>query len=207
MKPKLNLVFTGLFAISFSACSSDPAPPTPDAAVADVSSTDVSSTDVSSTDVSSTDVSSTDVSSTDVSGTDVSSTDAGSTDAGSTDAGSTDAGSTDAGSADAGSADAGSTSFAVSVLPIFMVKCATCHTTGGSGGNNLGASYADTQRPSTSVPGMTIGAASLVRIRSGSMPRNRMCTGNPAMDAMNPRCLTEAEHRVLEAWIAGGQRP
>ena len=137
-------------------------------------------------------MSSTDVSSTDVSGTDVSSTDAGST---------------DAGSADAGSADAGSTSFAVSVLPIFMVKCATCHTTGGSGGNNLGASYADTQRPSTSVPGMTIGAASLVRIRSGSMPRNRMCTGNPAMDAMNPRCLTEAEHRVLEAWIAGGQRP
>jgi hypothetical protein len=54
---------------------------------------------------------------------------------------------------------------------------------------------------------MTIGAASLVRIRSGSMPRNRMCTGNPAMDAANPRCLTEAEHRVLEARIAGGQRP
>ena len=202
MKPKLNLVFTGLFAISFSACSSDPAPPTPDAAVADVSSTDVSSTDVSGTDVSSTDAGSTDAGS-----TDAGSTDAGSTDAGSADAGSTDAGSTDAGSADAGSADAGSTSFAVSVLPIFMVKCATCHTTGGSGGNNLGASYADTQRPSTSVPGMTIGAASLVRIRSGSMPRNRMCTGNPAMDAMNPRCLTEAEHRVLEAWIAGGQRP
>jgi hypothetical protein len=54
---------------------------------------------------------------------------------------------------------------------------------------------------------MTIGAATLVRIRSGSMPRNRGCTGNPAMDAANPRCLTEAEHRVLEAWIAGGQRP
>ncbi len=36
------------------------------------------------------------------------------------------------------------------------------------------------------------------------MPLGKGCTGNPAQDASNPACLTQAEQDLLAAWIAGG---
>ena len=41
----------------------------------------------------------------------------------------------------------------------------------------------------------------------GSMPQGGGCTGNPALDAAKPQCLTAAEQSTLQAWITGGQLP
>lgn len=99
-----------------------------------------------------------------------------------------------------------SVSYAVNVQPILGTKCAPCHTGGGSGGANLGNDYASTQLLSYYCPGLTKGACTIMRIQNGSMPPGA-CTGNPALDAGNPQCLTAAEQSILQAWISGGQLP
>jgi hypothetical protein len=94
--------------------------------------------------------------------------------------------------------------------PIFKAKCAACHTTGGAGGVNFANVYSDTQvtaNPSvcTGAANTTVGACTIVRIKNGSMPRNRGCSGNPVMDANNANCLTQAEQNIVQAWITGGE--
>ena len=96
------------------------------------------------------------------------------------------------------------------VHPIFAAKCASCHTTGGSGGANLGASniataYADSQESSSVCPGLTKGACALVRILNGTMPKGAGCSGDPATDAGKSGCLTAAQQETLEQWIDDGQ--
>lgn len=96
--------------------------------------------------------------------------------------------------------------------PIFAAKCASCHTSVGAGGFNIGASniataYAHSQLSSYYSPGQTKGYASLVRILDGSMPVGAGCTGNPALDVGNPACLTASEIAVITAWIQEGQLP
>lgn len=76
------------------------------------------------------------------------------------------------------------------VKPIFAAKCGPCHTGGGSGGQNIGISYADTQAPSYYCSGQTVGQCALVRIQNGTMP------GSPA--------VTPAEQAVIQAWILAG---
>ena len=94
------------------------------------------------------------------------------------------------------------------VHAIFAAKCGPCHTTSGSGGHDIGAAsiaqaYADSQLSAYSTSG-TKGAAARVRILSGTMP-GAGCSGDPATDSGNASCLTQAEHDVLESWLADGQ--
>ena len=95
--------------------------------------------------------------------------------------------------------------YTADVQPIFVNYCSSCHTTGGSGGTNFAASYADSQLPSASCPGLTRGACALQRIQTGSMPSGAGCTGNPALDVGKPQCLTAAEQATIAAWIQSGQ--
>jgi hypothetical protein len=80
--------------------------------------------------------------------------------------------------------------FAADVAPIFAARCGSCHTTGGSGGANFATSYAESQRVSYYCAGLTKGACTVVRVRNLSMP-----------------AMTPSELAVVDAWIAGGQRP
>ena len=97
-------------------------------------------------------------------------------------------------------------SYAIDVQPIFTARCGPCHTTGSSGGLRVGM-YAHTQLAASSCASATKGACALTRILSGSMPRGAGCTGDPALDAGNARCLTAAEQATIRAWIDGGQQP
>jgi hypothetical protein len=94
--------------------------------------------------------------------------------------------------------------------PIFRAKCAPCHATGDSGGSDFATVYADTQRaPNASVAACsgvtTVGACTLIRIKNGSMPLGKGCTGNPTTDAGNAACLTQAQQNTIAAWISGGE--
>ncbi|MGC4117712.1 MAG: hypothetical protein QM765_24775 [Myxococcales bacterium] len=93
------------------------------------------------------------------------------------------------------------------VQPIFQAKCGSCHTTGGSGGSNFATKYSDSQLPSSSCPGKTKGACTIVRIQNGTMPAGAGCTGNPAQDSGKPKCTTASEQATIQVWINGGQLP
>jgi hypothetical protein len=94
------------------------------------------------------------------------------------------------------------------VQPIFAAKCTPCHSAGGIGAeaHTLADSNADAKIVAAEAEcmGTTYGACTLIQVRSGNMPLAKGCTGNPAQDASNPACLTQAEQDLLAAWIAGG---
>jgi hypothetical protein len=98
------------------------------------------------------------------------------------------------------------------VLPIFANKCSPCHTTGDADGVNFAAAapagYNATKGagdPTYCPSGDTVGACTLVRIKNGSMPYTKGCTGNPTTDANNAACLTATEQATVQAWITDGQ--
>ncbi len=98
----------------------------------------------------------------------------------------------------------------VCVHPVFADKCASCHTVGDQGnvsvGNpNMQLAYDNSQEPSYTVPGETIGAACLVRIEEGSMPPGEGCTGDPAGDRSNDACLEKEQFDLIQAWLDSGQ--
>jgi len=100
------------------------------------------------------------------------------------------------------------------IKPIFSVKCATCHTTDGLGGHNIGATYADALKPvnTTDAPSgcfkdgdaktmpKTIGECTLPAIMEGWMPMAMGCFNTPRPDT----CVSLAEQDVVAAWIAAG---
>ncbi len=90
--------------------------------------------------------------------------------------------------------------------PIYMDKCAPCHTSFGSGGHNIGTSYADAflAADDSDCDGLNVGECTIVRIQSGEMPAGAGCTGDPAADAGNPACLTQLEQDTIQAWIDRG---
>jgi len=92
------------------------------------------------------------------------------------------------------------------VKPIFEAKCADCHVSGSSGGLKL-TLYADTQKDAGNgaCSGKTKGECSLILIKSGTMPRNKGCSGTPADDTNNNACLTQAELDKVQAWVDDGQ--
>jgi hypothetical protein len=102
----------------------------------------------------------------------------------------------------------GTVTYTNDVKPIFMVKCAPCHTTGSLGGHNLGATYANATQPATNTSacyGLNKGQCTIIRIKAGTMPaRSPKCSGVPAMDLSNPGCLTRSEQDTVQAWIDGG---
>ena len=81
------------------------------------------------------------------------------------------------------------------VKPIFAAKCAPCHTSGGSGGHNIGTSYSDTQLNSYYCPGKKKGECALVRIQDLTMPPGG--GGN----------VNASEQAIIQAWISGGMQP
>jgi len=91
------------------------------------------------------------------------------------------------------------------VQSIFAAKCDSCHTTGGSGGHNIGTSYSDSQLTSYTVADGTKAEASLVRIQNGSMPQGAGCSGNPVTDAGDDACLTAMEQAQIQQWLDDGQ--
>jgi hypothetical protein len=93
------------------------------------------------------------------------------------------------------------------VKPIFMAKCTPCHATGGAGAgaHKLAESADDATKASYSCSGKKKGECTIVRVKAGTMPAiTPKCTGNPATDAANSKCLTEAEQEKLQAWVDGG---
>lgn len=101
-----------------------------------------------------------------------------------------------------GACAAAAPTFSLDVSPILVKYCISCHPTG-----TFTTSYADSQSASAACPAKTKGECSLIRIKSGSMPSGKGCTGNPAVDVGNANCLTAAEQAVLQAWVDGGQLP
>jgi hypothetical protein len=113
--------------------------------------------------------------------------------------------------ADVGVETSSGVTYTKDIKPIFSVKCAgTCHGTTRIA-HNLGSSYADAKK----APGNTSEAAcgnvatiaecTIRRIKNGSMPGiSPKCTGNPAMDVANPKCLTQAEQDLVQAWVTNG---
>jgi hypothetical protein len=100
------------------------------------------------------------------------------------------------------------------VQPIFMAKCAPCHTTDGQGGHNIATTYADalklvntTDAPSgcfkdgdaKTMP-KTIGECTLPAIMEGWMPMAMGCFNTPRPDT----CVTTAQQDVVAAWVAAG---
>jgi len=88
-----------------------------------------------------------------------------------------------------------------------MKNCVPCHVVGGQGApsHTLASSYEDATKPSSACVGnITKGACTLVLVKSGFMPFNKNCSGDPAKDMSNAACLTAAEQKQLEDWIAGG---
>jgi hypothetical protein len=116
---------------------------------------------------------------------------------------------------DGSSSDGGGTvTYTKDIRPIFMVKCATCHTTDGLGGHNIGTTYADALKPVTSLDApagcyldgfartmpKTIGECTLPAIMEGWMPMAMGCFNTPRPAP----CVTTAEQDLVAAWVAAG---
>jgi len=100
------------------------------------------------------------------------------------------------------------------VKPIFMAKCAPCHTTDGLGGHNLGTTYADVHKPAMSLDApagcfldgfdrmmpKTMGECALAAIMEGWMPMALGCFNTPRPAG----CVTPAEQNTIAAWVAAG---
>lgn len=109
-----------------------------------------------------------------------------------------------------GSSGGGGVTWEADIKPIFSMKCGPCHTTTGVV-HKLGASAADAMKAVTNTTACgtatTVGACTIVRIKNGSMPSGKGCSGDPTMDAGKAVCLTKAEQDTVQAWIAGGLKP
>ncbi|KYF72621.1 hypothetical protein BE15_44695, partial [Sorangium cellulosum] len=98
------------------------------------------------------------------------------------------------------------------VQPILTARCAPCHTSGAMPAGGYKIDYASSQLDADfracKGEGLSKGACSLKRVLDGSMPGGMAgCTGDPARDAGNAKCLTAAEHETLKSWVEGGELP
>jgi hypothetical protein len=98
------------------------------------------------------------------------------------------------------------------VKPIFMAKCAPCHTGDHQGQHDIGNDYADAKMPAQSrdlpecwkdaamtMP-KTVGECSLALVMVGKMPYIAGCDRFPTLDA----CVTPAQQQVIAEWVAAG---
>jgi hypothetical protein len=112
-----------------------------------------------------------------------------------------------------GSGGSGAVTYTKDVQPIFMAKCAPCHTTDGQGSHNIATTYADVMKPVMSLDApagcfkdtaktmpKTMGECALVAIMQGWMPMAMGCFNTPRPDP----CVTEAQEAVVAAWVAAG---
>jgi hypothetical protein len=113
-----------------------------------------------------------------------------------------------------GGGGSGGVTYTRDVKPIFMAKCAPCHTTDGLGQHNLGTTYADVHKPAVSLDApagcffdgfdrtmpKTMGECALASIMEGWMPMAMGCFNTPRPAG----CVTVAEQNVIAAWVAAG---
>ena len=113
-----------------------------------------------------------------------------------------------------GGGSGGGVTYTRDVKPIFMAKCAPCHTTQGLGAHNLGTTYADVHKPAESLDApagcffdgfdrmmpKTMGECALASIMDGWMPMASGCFNTPRPAG----CVTLAEQDVIAAWVAAG---
>ena len=83
------------------------------------------------------------------------------------------------------------------VHPILEAGCAggLCHS-GGMANFDIGNAY-DT------IVDKGLCNSILNEVQSGAMPAGQGCTGDPALDELNPGCLSQEEHDILESWVTG----
>ncbi|MCH9680013.1 MAG: hypothetical protein K0V04_01165 [Deltaproteobacteria bacterium] len=98
------------------------------------------------------------------------------------------------------------------VSPVYTQMCGPCHVSASFGGHDIGSrvvadGFADSQLDANSpaCAGLSVGACTLIRIQSGSMPMGLGCTGDPAQDSANDLCLTQEQQLLIRAWIDGGE--
>ena len=113
-----------------------------------------------------------------------------------------------------GGGSSGGVTYTRDVKPIFMAKCAPCHTTEGLGAHNIGTTYADVKKLAVSLDApagcyldglgktmpKTMGECALAAIMEGWMPMASGCFNTPRPAA----CVTLAEQNIIAAWVAAG---
>ena len=113
-----------------------------------------------------------------------------------------------------GGGGSGAITYTKDIKPLFMAKCATCHTTDGLGAHNLGTTYADVHKLVQSVDApagcfkdgfdktmpKTMGECALAAIMEGWMPMAMGCFNTPRPAG----CVTLAEQDLVAAWVAAG---
>ena len=113
-----------------------------------------------------------------------------------------------------GDGGGGGVTYTKDVRPIFMTKCADCHTIQGLGGHNIGTTYADVSKTVQSLDApagcyldgfdrtmpKTKGECALAAIMEGWMPMAMGCFNTPRPAP----CITLAEQDVVAAWVAAG---
>ncbi len=52
--------------------------------------------------------------------------------------------------------------------------------------------------------GVKVGACTITRIKSGSMPQGKMCKPEAGQPPNPSMCLTAAEEATVQAWVTGG---
>jgi hypothetical protein len=113
-----------------------------------------------------------------------------------------------------GGGGSGGVTYTNNVQPIFMARCAPCHTTQGLGAHNIASTYDDVHDPVVSLDApagcfkdgfdktmpKTMGECALAAIMEGWMPMGGACFNMPRPDG----CVTLAEQDVVAAWVAAG---
>jgi hypothetical protein len=113
-----------------------------------------------------------------------------------------------------GGTGGGGVTYTKDIKPLFMAKCAPCHTTDGLGAHNIGTTYADVNKPVQSVDApagcfkdgfdktmpKTMGECALAAIMEGWMPMAMFCFNTPRPAG----CVTLAEQDLVAAWVAAG---
>ena len=98
------------------------------------------------------------------------------------------------------------TTFIDDVQPIFVAKCAPCHTGTTPSPFNFAGDYGSNLLTAEigQCIGLTVGECALVRIQNGEMPFGQGCSGDPVLDEGIAACLTAAEQATIQAWIDDG---
>lgn len=118
---------------------------------------------------------------------------------------------------DGGGDAASSVTYTKNVQPIFMAKCAPCHTGQGLGSHNIGTTYADALKPIESVDSLgcwndtdplmftkpkKVGECAIILIMNGRMPNGAACDKTMPLDPN--ACLTSDQKATIASWVAAG---
>jgi hypothetical protein len=114
-----------------------------------------------------------------------------------------------AGGATGGAGGAAAVHFDSDIYTITKAKCSPCHVMGNHpnfASGTLNTAYNATQANAGDqrCNGKKVYECMLTLVKSGAMPDNKGCKGDPTMDAANANCLTKAQLDALQAWVTAG---